>query len=294
MADQFVAIDVETANADLASICQVGLARYDSGNLVEEWKSYVDPEDFFDGVNVSIHGIDEDTVRGAPTMPMLADRMYGTMDGHIVVCHTHFDRVATGKAFARYNLRRPECIWLDSARIARRAWTEFALSGYGLGNVCKRLGHQYTAHDALEDAKAAALVVRAAMDHTGVSLSDWLTRVEHPISGDLSGSKVARAGNPDGALSGEVMVFTGALCLPRAEAADRAAELGCSVDAAVTRRTTILVVGDADVRQRDPSLRTNKQREAEQLIVRGQSIRVIGESDFNALLELGRGAHKSS
>ncbi len=60
----FVALDVETANADMASICQVGLARFEGGVLVHEWKSYVDPDDYFDAVNVSIHGIDEDTVRG--------------------------------------------------------------------------------------------------------------------------------------------------------------------------------------------------------------------------------------
>lgn len=60
----FVAIDVETANADMASICQIGLARYENGVLADEWKSYVDPQDYFDGINVSIHGIDESTVHG--------------------------------------------------------------------------------------------------------------------------------------------------------------------------------------------------------------------------------------
>ena len=36
----FVAIDVETANPDMASICQVGLAKYVDGQLVEEgWVS---------------------------------------------------------------------------------------------------------------------------------------------------------------------------------------------------------------------------------------------------------------
>ena len=55
----FIAIDVETANADMASICQVGLVKYEDGVLSDEWNTYVDPEDYFDGINVSIHGIDE-------------------------------------------------------------------------------------------------------------------------------------------------------------------------------------------------------------------------------------------
>jgi DNA polymerase-3 subunit epsilon len=68
----FVAIDVETANADLSSICQVGIAGYTGGCISVEWKSYVDPEDFFDEVNISIHGIDESVIEGAPTFKDIA------------------------------------------------------------------------------------------------------------------------------------------------------------------------------------------------------------------------------
>jgi hypothetical protein len=40
---EFVAIDVETANADMASICQIGIAQFKGGTLAQEWKTYVDP-----------------------------------------------------------------------------------------------------------------------------------------------------------------------------------------------------------------------------------------------------------
>jgi DNA polymerase-3 subunit epsilon len=48
---QFVAVDVETANADLASICQVGIVAFDLSGPVSTWQSLVNPEDFFDPVN---------------------------------------------------------------------------------------------------------------------------------------------------------------------------------------------------------------------------------------------------
>jgi DNA polymerase-3 subunit epsilon len=64
---EFLAIDFETANWDLASICQVGTALYRDGALVDSWGSLVDPEDDFDPINVSIHGINESQVKGAPT-----------------------------------------------------------------------------------------------------------------------------------------------------------------------------------------------------------------------------------
>jgi DNA polymerase-3 subunit epsilon len=137
---KFVAIDVETANADMASICQIGLAGYVNGGLSEEWKSYVDPEDYFDDINVSIHGIDESLVKGAPTFYKLSETLYSFLDEAVVVCHTHFDRVAIHQAANRYGIRVPVSTWLDSARVARRTWKEFARRGYGLYNVCQALG----------------------------------------------------------------------------------------------------------------------------------------------------------
>ena len=67
---QFVAIDVETANADMGSICQIGLAKFVDGQLAEEWCTLVDPEDYFDDVNISIHGIDPRMVKGQHYCPV--------------------------------------------------------------------------------------------------------------------------------------------------------------------------------------------------------------------------------
>ena len=86
---QFVAIDVETANADMGSICQIGLARFVDGQLAEEWCTLVDPEDYFDDVNISIHGIEPRMVKGQPKLTQIADRLRSTLEGTLSVCHTH-------------------------------------------------------------------------------------------------------------------------------------------------------------------------------------------------------------
>jgi DNA polymerase III subunit epsilon len=78
----FVAIDVETANADLASICQIGIAHFSNGVLASEWKSYVDPQDHFDEMNVSVHGIDASIVAGAPTFDGLVGTIKESLNGH--------------------------------------------------------------------------------------------------------------------------------------------------------------------------------------------------------------------
>ena len=177
----FVAIDVETANADMASICQIGIATFEKGVLAGEWKTYVDPQDHFDGLNVSIHGIDAKVVAGSPTFSMLAGTLTDALNGRIVVTHTAFDKIAIYQAGAKFKASPPSCIWLDSACVVRRAWKEFSRSGYGLANICGSIGYSFNHHDALEDAKAAGNVLLAAMARTGLSLDAWLTRVRQPI-----------------------------------------------------------------------------------------------------------------
>jgi DNA polymerase-3 subunit epsilon len=129
MGFDFVAIDVETANADIASICQIGIAGFANGQVAEEWKSYVDPEDYFDGMNVSIHGITEAIVAGAPVFSALDLKVRQALEGNIVVTHTAFDRLALSQAGSKCGATQLNCTWLDTACVVRRTWLEYSRSG---------------------------------------------------------------------------------------------------------------------------------------------------------------------
>lgn len=284
---RFTAIDVETANADMASVCQIGVVRVENGVISDEWKTYVDPEDYFDGINVSIHGIDATVVKGAPTLSKVSHTLCSYLEGEVVVCHTHFDRVAIHQAAHRHGFEAPPCTWLDSARVARRAWKACARNGYGLHDVCSMLGHEFRHHDALEDAKAAAYILLAACKECELDIDGWLRRVRQPID-PLAGSPSAirRDGNPEGPLYGEVLVFTGALEIPRREAADLAAALGCQVASGVTKKTTLLVVGDLDIDKLAGYDKSSKHRKAEELISSGVPIRILRETDFKRMATL--------
>jgi DNA polymerase III subunit epsilon len=117
-------------------------------------------------------------------------------------------------------------------------------------------------------------------------MEEWKHRVNRPINPDQSSSGVAiqRDGNPEGDLYGEVIVFTGALDLPRAEAANFAARIGCQVTTGVTKKTTILVVGDQDITKLAGHEKSLKHRKAEQLVADGHRLRIIRETDFTALV----------
>lgn len=280
----FVALDVETANPDMASICQIGIAHFSNWDLTDSWSSLINPEDYFDDMNVMIHGIEQEHVRNAPTFAQASAIVRDHIAGKTVVIHTWFDKRAVLRASEKYQLTAPDCIWLDSSRVARRAWPEVAYKGYGLGNLAAKLHIAFQHHDALEDARAAGLVLLHAITATGLDLAGWIKRIEQPINPSYHYGKHSREGNPEGPLSGEMIVFTGSLNLVREEAAILAAKAGCTVADGVTKNTTLLVVGDQDYRKLADHEKSAKHRKAEQWILKGKPIRILGECDFLALV----------
>ena len=181
MSNDFTAIDLETANPSAWSICQIGVAEFVGGALAKQWMTYVDPEERFNPDNVAIHGITAAAVRGWPKLREVSVELREWLEGKVVISHSQFDRVALEQAFDRLEIKRLDCSWLDSTMVARRAWDGFSKRGFGLENLCRLLGYSYQRHDALGDAKAAGVVVLAAIEQTGIDLEGWLRQVELPI-----------------------------------------------------------------------------------------------------------------
>lgn len=285
---QFISIDVETANADLASICSIGMVHFRDGQIIRDFSTLINPQDHFDAVNIGIHGIKPEDVRSAPTMKEFYPQLSLALSSLIVVHHTHFDRAAFHKVSTKFRFPDLTCKWLDSSSIARRAWPDCARRGYGLADLAKRLNIVFRHHDAMEDARAAGEVVVRAIAATGIDLDQWLGIVGQPAmigARQQHEPRAARAGNPDGPLAGEVIAFTGKLSIERDRAARLAAMAGCQVTDNVSKKTSILVVGDQDIRVLNGHDKSSKQRRAEKLISEGAQVRIIGESDFQLLLK---------
>jgi DNA polymerase-3 subunit epsilon len=177
-----------------------------------------------------------------------------------------FDKTAISRACIENNLEIINARWLDSAKIVRRTWDQFAYRGYGLANVANFLKLDFEHHDALEDAITAAKVVLCACDKNQIPIEEWFQKIYQPINGIDSGPiKIHFEGNPEGSLYGETIVFTGALSLPRFEAAKIAVNLGCRVDNSVTKSTTILVVGTQDIFRLAGYKKSSKHRKTEEL-----------------------------
>jgi DNA polymerase-3 subunit epsilon len=171
---RFYSLDVETANSDYSSICQIGIGVFEDGELVDTWKSYIDPEDYFKWRNISIHGITEENIQGQPIFPDVYPVLRKMFENNIVVHHSHFDRTAFQQVFEKYGLDPFEVQWLDSVRVARHAFAEGCLEGgYGLDNVAAYLDIEFQHHDALEDALACGKIVLEACKKLNFNVDQW-------------------------------------------------------------------------------------------------------------------------
>jgi DNA polymerase III subunit epsilon len=195
-----------------------------------------------------------------------------------IVHHSPFDRTALWRAAEKYGTRSLPCFWLDNLQVARRTWDGFKEDGrYGLANLARAFGLVFRHHDAAEDARIAGLLLLKAIADGGISLQRWVD--DFGYQSDSSGvapkrikkpvfPKVTRKSDGDGPLLGETVTFTGKLGISREAAADHAAIAGADVADSITKRTTILVVGDQDLRLTRGETKSTKHRRAEELIAR--------------------------
>ncbi len=219
-------------------------------------------------------------------MPAIYEILTNLLDDKTVVHHTAFDRIAFHRSAAKHALNPPAGKWLDSAAVARRTWEDCAYGGYGLFDLANMLGIQFRHHEASEDARAAGEVMVKAIEVSGLDLDAWHERVREPLGWfPHRDSRPTRTASPNSEFTGETVVFTGKLeRLYRDEGADLAAAAGFNVEPGVTKRTTILVVGEQHLRRLRGDGKSSKHLKAEKLSAAGQSIRIIGEADFLELV----------
>jgi DNA polymerase-3 subunit epsilon len=284
---RFVALDVETACSNVASICQIGLACVQHDNQIQTFSMLVNPGTRFDPFNIQLHGIGPDHVANAPRFPDALSLLLPLLTQHHLVQHSNFDKQAMNAACGFCGLPTPDLRWSDSVTIARRAWPELkGNGGHGLANLKRTLNLQFHHHDAGEDARAAALIVLYAEAHLSMTFEELaLTRTLAAKS--RFSAKPAPAANPNGPLAGTYVAFTSNLSMSREYAADLAAHAGMTVKAGVTKQSTHLVVGDHDLSVLAGHTKSSKQRKAEEMRDAGHPIRIMGETEFRNLLSGG-------
>jgi DNA polymerase-3 subunit epsilon len=272
----FVAIDVETAHGKRWSICQIGLAVVENGEIVRTISKLVQPpQNEYAPVNMNIHGITPEMTENAPGFYEVWEEIQPLIYGRRLVAHNaSFDINCLTQAFDFYGIPVPnlEC---DCT---------YSRTGYKLNEICEayeiELGNH---HDAACDAEACAKVYLNLLrgikpdfskitPPSGKSINFFESEGHERLCGDVlkPDLECADCASP---FYAKKVVFTGVLnSIDRKEAAELVKKLGADIDTSITKRTNFVITGSAP----GPS----KMKKIEQLNAQGYDIRLICEKEF--------------
>lgn len=302
----FAAFDVETANSDRGSICAIGVAVVRDGILKDTYSWLCRPPapvEHFAAFNTALHGITADAVAGAPRFEELWPHVLAVIGELPLVAHNAaFDTGAVRTACDHSGLPWPTLDFGCTMVWARR---HLDLISYRLPIVSDALDVELTTHhDPAADAVAAAGIALALAARTGTGTLDALaetlgTRIGRITTSGWDGCRsravsgtdrlvipaTAPEADPDHPLYGQTVVFTGGLMsMTRQIAMDAIARCGATAAKSVTRRTTLLVIGDGFTGDDPAEFTTSKAIRAVELRAKGIGIEVLTESDLLELL----------
>jgi len=160
--DNFVAIDVETANNCPASICAIGAVKVENGYITDKLYTLVkpEPEFFFRHFTMNIHGIGPEDVEHAPTFDKAWAKFRPFIGPLPLVAHNkRFDEKCIRESFKVYGMDYPSYTFFCTLEKARRTIPRELLTSFSLPSLCDFLGIPfYNHHNALADAEACAKI----------------------------------------------------------------------------------------------------------------------------------------
>jgi len=172
----FVSVDVETTGleTDTCRIIEIGVVRFERGQVAERWGSLVDPGEPIPAKVTEITGITDEMVAGQPSFRDLKWEVYGRLRDRILVAYNApFDTAFVRNELGRVGLTPPDVPVLDPLVWARKLMPNERR--HRLTAVCDKLGISLdNAHRAVDDAEAAGKVLLRFADKVALNLGDLL------------------------------------------------------------------------------------------------------------------------
>ena len=160
--DNFVAIDVETANNHPTSICAIGAVKVEDGVITDRFYELVkpEPEFYFRYFTEQIHGIDRAMTEDADTFDRVWRRLEPMIGNLPLVAHNKaFDEKCIRAAFRCYQMDYPDYPFYCTLAKARMTIPRQLCPSFSLPVLCDFLGIPFhNHHNALADALGCAQV----------------------------------------------------------------------------------------------------------------------------------------
>lgn len=300
--EDYVALDVKTANSSRAAICAIGLAQFKNGELTNSLYSLVNPHEAFAERNTASHGIDAAAVDQAPTFPELLPLLHRWLDHQLIVSHTNFDISALRQALAKYAQPQFTFKYFDSYIICQQLVNH---PQHRLADMAAYFDiHNPRPHHALNDAQTCGHLVAALVARRQApSLNNLLNKAgfhQLGVSSQLEQKKFQRTSAldlidiaptvktadfkrfiPAALFYQQNIVLTGSLQLmTRAKAFQKIIAVGGTPQDVLTESTNFLVVGHTNPQVVGADGKSPKIRQAEEMNRTFPVITIIDETDF--------------
>lgn len=157
MIRDFAAIDFETANEEMSSICSIGVVIVRNGAITERIYSLVQPEpEYYSYLNSKVHGLTMQDTLHAEVFSKVWKKLEPQIEGLPLVAHNKgFEEACLQAAFRTYGMDYPDYKFYCTLAESRRQLKH--LPNHQLPTVSEECGYILTNHhNALADAEACA------------------------------------------------------------------------------------------------------------------------------------------
>lgn len=164
---RFAAIDFETAYWGRGNACALGIVVSDEEKVLDEWYTLIRPYSLtFDEGCSEVNGIYPEDVLDKEELPYFFEEIKKRIQGALVFAHNaNFDMGVLGDGLDLYDLPLIPFKYGDTVPLSRVLWKD--LDNHKLNTVAEHLGFDFHHHQALDDARACAFIVREALKKTG-------------------------------------------------------------------------------------------------------------------------------
>ncbi len=247
--DDFVAIDFETMSPQRTSACALGMVRVIDGVIAQKFYSLINPirdDKTEEEVNFRIHGIPLSEAEKAPVFAEIFPLVRGFIQGLKIVCHNRSVDINVLRALMEY-------YGLSGIDTDYNECT-YALTGKSLENCCKEYGIKLLAHhDALCDAEACAKVYLNCIGKPYINQSTGPLAEVFAIQGAKQINREFRKRLEDEEIDNKTTIFYNSTVVitgtfdsfeERNDLAQKLQSLGAKITSSITKKTSIVVVGD--------------------------------------------------
>lgn len=140
--NKYAIFDVETPNKKNDRISQIGLLIVESGKVIKDYSTTINPETNFDYINTKITKLDAHKVSSSPTFDQLWPNIKKIFENYVIISHdSNFDFNVLKKTLTHYNLEYPNINYVCTFTECKNKFPE--LEKYSLVNLCEHFSIHY-------------------------------------------------------------------------------------------------------------------------------------------------------